>query len=147
MPRWSLIGLGRAGPDGALRLSPDKCSSTNACSQADAVSQRARRQPVASVNQHPGLVYDDQTLQAVGLDVVGRRRETPGNIADIAAARELATKLPSNGCQIGDMGYDAKPSFQLPACWNPYPLHPLHLMWDDALFERTAPAFIDRIIN
>ena len=33
---------------------------------------------------------------------------TPGNIADITAAYELAAKLPSNGCLIGDMGYDAK---------------------------------------
>ena len=33
---------------------------------------------------------------------------TPGNIADITAAHELAAKLPSNGCLIGDMGYDAK---------------------------------------
>ena len=32
---------------------------------------------------------------------------TPGNIADITAAYELAAKLPSNGCLIGDMGYDA----------------------------------------
>ena len=28
--------------------------------------------------------------------------------ADITAAHELAAKLPSNGCLIGDMGYDAK---------------------------------------
>ena len=33
---------------------------------------------------------------------------TAGNIADITAAHELAAKLPSNGCLIGDMGYDAK---------------------------------------
>jgi transposase len=33
---------------------------------------------------------------------------TGGNIADITAAYELALKLPSNGCLIGDMGYDAK---------------------------------------
>jgi transposase len=32
---------------------------------------------------------------------------TPGNIADITAAYELAATLPSNGCLIGDMGYDA----------------------------------------
>ena len=32
---------------------------------------------------------------------------TPGNIADITAAYELAARLPSNGCLIGDMGYDA----------------------------------------
>jgi transposase len=32
---------------------------------------------------------------------------TAGNIADITAAHELAAKLPSNGCLIGDMGYDA----------------------------------------
>jgi putative transposase len=29
-------------------------------------------------------------------------------IPDITAAPELATNLPSNGCLIGDMGYDAK---------------------------------------
>jgi transposase len=33
---------------------------------------------------------------------------TAGNVADITAAYELAAKLPSNGCLIGDMGYDAK---------------------------------------
>jgi transposase len=33
---------------------------------------------------------------------------TAGNIADITAGYELAAKLPSNGCLIGDMGYDAK---------------------------------------
>jgi transposase len=33
---------------------------------------------------------------------------TPGNVADITAAYDLARKLPSNGCLIGDMGYDAK---------------------------------------
>jgi transposase len=32
---------------------------------------------------------------------------TAGNIADITAAYELAAQLPSNGCLIGDMGYDA----------------------------------------
>ncbi len=32
---------------------------------------------------------------------------TPGNIADITAAYELAAGLPSNGCLIGDAGYDA----------------------------------------
>jgi transposase len=32
---------------------------------------------------------------------------TAGNIADITAAHGLAAKLPSNGCLIGDMGYDA----------------------------------------
>lgn len=32
---------------------------------------------------------------------------TPGNIADITAAYDLAAKLPSNGCLIADMGYDA----------------------------------------
>ena len=32
---------------------------------------------------------------------------TPGNCADIATAYELAARLPSNGCLIGDMGYDA----------------------------------------
>jgi hypothetical protein len=32
---------------------------------------------------------------------------TAGNIADITAAHELAAKLPSNGCLIADMGYDA----------------------------------------
>lgn len=32
---------------------------------------------------------------------------TPGNCADITAAYELAAQLPSNGCLIGDMGYDA----------------------------------------
>jgi len=39
---------------------------------------------------------------------------TPGNIADITAAHELAAKLPSNGCLIGDMGYDAKTSTAKP---------------------------------
>jgi hypothetical protein len=39
---------------------------------------------------------------------------TPGNIADITAAHELAPKLPSNGCLIGDMGYDAKTSTAKP---------------------------------
>jgi hypothetical protein len=34
---------------------------------------------------------------------------TPGGIADITPAYELAAKLPSNGCLIGDMGYDALP--------------------------------------
>jgi len=29
---------------------------------------------------------------------------TAGNVADITAAYELAAKLPSNGCLIGDMG-------------------------------------------
>jgi transposase len=33
---------------------------------------------------------------------------TAGNIADITPAHELAAKLPSHGCLIGDMGYDAK---------------------------------------
>jgi transposase len=33
---------------------------------------------------------------------------TAGNIADITAGHELAAQLPSNGCLIGDMGYDAK---------------------------------------
>ena len=33
---------------------------------------------------------------------------TAGNIADITASYELAAQLPSNGCLIGDMGYDAK---------------------------------------
>jgi transposase len=32
---------------------------------------------------------------------------TPGNCADITTAYELAAQLPSNGCLIGDMGYDA----------------------------------------
>jgi putative transposase len=32
---------------------------------------------------------------------------TPGNVADVTASYELAAKLPSNGCLIGDMGYDA----------------------------------------
>jgi transposase len=32
---------------------------------------------------------------------------TPGNVADITAAYELAALLPSNGCLIGDTGYDA----------------------------------------
>ena len=32
---------------------------------------------------------------------------TPGNIADITAAYQLAAGLPSNGCLIGDAGYDA----------------------------------------
>jgi hypothetical protein len=32
---------------------------------------------------------------------------TAGNISDITAAYELAAKLPSNGCLISDMGYDA----------------------------------------
>ena len=33
---------------------------------------------------------------------------TPGNVADITAAYELTASLPSNGCLIGDMGYDAR---------------------------------------
>jgi transposase len=33
---------------------------------------------------------------------------TPGNVADITAGHELAAQLPSNGCLIADMGYDAK---------------------------------------
>jgi hypothetical protein len=33
---------------------------------------------------------------------------TLGNIADITAGYELAAQLPSNGCLIGHMGYDAK---------------------------------------
>jgi transposase len=32
---------------------------------------------------------------------------SPGNVADITAAYELAADLPSNGCLIGDAGYDA----------------------------------------
>jgi transposase len=32
---------------------------------------------------------------------------TPGNVADITEAYRLAEQLPSNGCLIGDMGYDA----------------------------------------
>jgi transposase len=35
-------------------------------------------------------------------------RPTPGNIADVTADYELVTQLRSNGCVIGDMGYDAK---------------------------------------
>src|SRR5271166_2229755 len=33
---------------------------------------------------------------------------TAGNIADITAGYELAAQPPSNGCLIGDMGYDAR---------------------------------------
>jgi transposase len=33
---------------------------------------------------------------------------TPGNIADITAAYKLAPMLPSQGCLIGDAGYDAQ---------------------------------------
>ena len=32
---------------------------------------------------------------------------TAGNVADITEAYQLAKQLPSNGCLIGDMGYDA----------------------------------------
>jgi len=32
---------------------------------------------------------------------------TPGNIADITAAYQLAATLPSNGCLIADAAYDA----------------------------------------
>jgi len=33
---------------------------------------------------------------------------TEGNIADTAAAYELALQLPSNGCLIGDGGYNTR---------------------------------------
>ena len=53
---------------------------------------------------------------------------TAGNIADITEAYELAAKLPSNGCLIGDMGYDAKKLPLQLACYiaSVIPTNPTH---------------------
>lgn len=41
---------------------------------------------------------------------------TPGNVADITEGYRLAAQLPSNGCLIGDMGYDALSAILSNAC-------------------------------
>src|ERR1700733_11900661 len=108
--RWSGRGRWQAIFDALVAIVPDDTRSID--STAIKVQRSAAGGKGGARKQAIGRSRGGRTTKIHGVaDSQGRLFRfslTPGNIADITAAHELAAKLPSNGCLIGDMGYDAK---------------------------------------